>query len=201
MSIGASLTCALAACASAPRGGPGHPQWQTVGDGPARDRLVVGGRYDPTGRVDGYFQGDRRISLDELLRLTGHAEEADRMRWRAIIRPTLMITGGAIVLGGLAYAFTGPTDCPHGAVEEVDACNNAHNWRRTRGGLIAGGGAIVASTGWLIGTGRPADTEVSHWAATYNRQRGIPPITHPPTTAIGVRATGASAQLVVAGSF
>ncbi len=194
------VLAAVAACAEAPRGGPQHPQWQAIGDGPARDRLIVGGRYDPSGRVDGYFQGDRRVSLDEFLRLTGHAADADRMRRRAVIRPTLMITGAAIVLGGLVYAFTGPTDCPHGSVEEVDACNNAHNWRRVSGGLVAGGGAIIATTGWLIGTGRPAETELTYWAATYNRANGIPPITRP-ATAVGVRPSPTGAQLVVAGSF
>ncbi|MBL8627535.1 MAG: hypothetical protein JNK64_39995 [Myxococcales bacterium] len=46
----------LTACASPPsRGGPQHPRWQSIGGGPAADRLIVGNRYDPTGRVDGYF--------------------------------------------------------------------------------------------------------------------------------------------------
>lgn len=192
----------LTACASPPlRGGPQHPRWQSIGGGPAADRLIVGNRYDPTGRVDGYFQGDRRISLDEFLRRAGHAADADRMRRRAVIRQTLMATGAVILVGGLVYAFTGETGCPHGSVEEVDACNDAHNARRVRGGLIGGGGAIVATTGWLIGTGRPANTELSYWAATYNREHGIPPITLPSSTAVHIRAAGSGAQLVVAGRF
>lgn len=193
----------VTACAAPPlRGGPQHPRWQAIGGGPAADRLIVGSRYDPTGRVDGYFQGDRRISLAELLDLTGHGDIAARMAWRGQLKPALEITGAVLAAAGLTYALTagGCTYVPPN-YDEYDRCNDDLHDRRVGGGAIAATGAALATIGWLIPLGRPSGQEISYWAAGYNHAHHIPPI--PPPQAVQVSATAAAngGGLVVRGAF
>lgn len=199
------LGCPLlvTACAAPPlQGGPQHPRWQSIGGGPAADRLIVGNRYDPTGRVDGYFQGDRRIGLDELLRLTDHDDIADKMARRRTIKPTLEIIGGVITVVGLAYGFTGGhcTYVPPN-LAEFDRCSEALQDRRLLGAGIAAGGAAITTVGWFLPLGRPSDQEISYWASNYNHERGIPPIPPPQPVQIGATATAGGGSLVVRGAF
>ncbi|MBK9029848.1 MAG: hypothetical protein IPL61_00650 [Myxococcales bacterium] len=193
----------ITGCAPALTGGPHHPRWRAAGDGSARGRLVVGSRYDPTGRVDGYFQGDRRISLDELLHITGHGAQAERMATRRWLRPTLMTIGAAVIVGGLAYSFS-TESCTYvpPMVAEFERCNDDMQDQRLTGGVVAIAGAAIATTGLLIGSGRPAGSEVDHWASEYNRANNLPPITRASVQVrIGAAADRHGAGLVVAGGF
>ena len=197
------LALAVAACSPTLKGGPGHHQWQSAGGGPASARVVVGSRYDPTGRVDGYFQGDRRLTLEQFLRVTGHHPQADRIATRRWLKPTLIGVGAAVIIVGAAYSFIVPScSLEDGTLDEYNQCLQERNDQRIHGGGIAVGGAAVAATGLVLGTGRPGAEELRHWAAEHNRAHGIPPIAGAPARVrIGTAIDRHGAGLVVSGRF
>ena len=95
-----------------------------------------------------------------------------------------------------------PPGVEGGTLDEYNLCLQERNDQRIRGGGIAMGGAAVAITGLVLGTGRPGAEELRHWAAEHNRAHGIPPIAGAPARVrIGTAIDRHGAGLVVSGRF
>lgn len=200
----AGIAAAAMACSSGTRGGAVAPRFVAAGDGPARDTLVVGSRWDPNGRTDGYYQGDRRLSLEQFLLTSGHEDVVDRIAHRRIARGTLMAVGALTIIGGAAYTLS-VDDCSTAVpVDEFERCKSDRDRRRTYGAVAALGGLTLGSIGFLIWDGRPGHATLMKWAGDYNTAHGLPGIGAPaaaPAATVSATVTGDGAQLVVRGGF
>ena len=196
----AAVAAALMACSSGTRGGVANPRFVSAGDGPARNTLVVGSRWDPNGRLDGYYQGDRKLSLDEFLLISGHEDAVDHMANRRILRGTLVAVGALAIIGGAAYALSVDACSRAVPVDEYQACQSDRNRQWTYGALGAVGGLAIGGVGYWIGDGRPGNAQLMQWAGDYNQAHGLPGIgaTAPQVTA-AVGPDGA--RLVIRGGF
>lgn len=169
------VACAVAACAHSypptvmpPAGQPGRDA----------DRLELGSRYRTSGPGgEGYFRGDQRISLDELLRVSGHGDVADEMTTRKWVKRGLMIGGVLVIGGGIAVGLTPPTcvEADFDFDRDYQAClsDRGDRYYYALGIGLVGVGLVL--TGSELSSKYPAWSQLSAWAAAHNRAHRIPP--------------------------
>jgi len=145
--------------------------------GTAADRLSVGSQDDRVGpRHSGYFQGDRPISMEELLRISGHGDRANAVNNRWWLRHGLMIGGVAVAATGTVVRLT-RDDC-----SQLDEDRMRSQWqhcqavRDQRGWLsvaIISTGLVAVLTGTQLSKLAPTELELRKYAQSYNRRRHL----------------------------
>ncbi|HVV86561.1 MAG TPA: insulinase family protein [Kofleriaceae bacterium] len=175
------------------------------------DRLTVGDADNATGpRGRGYYQGDRRISLDEFLRISGHDGEADEIVTRHRTRVALTIVGSLTLAGTAAYAVIGHESCDGLVGQALEDCGDRAHGRSVRemGGVLAGG--LLTLLGVELDRRIPDQETLRRYADEYNAQRAhdhavsgasTPSTRSGPAITIAPAVTGGGAGLVVTGRF
>lgn len=133
----------------------------------AEEKISVGSPVSSDGpRREGLFQGQREVSLDEFLRLGGHAERADRIAQRKSLRYAL-IGGGFLVMVG-AIAVDRQTDVKRYTI------------------IMGVAGAGMATTGWLLSSLVPHKHELRAIADDHNRRLQVTPVVTPSGAGLAV---------------
>lgn len=158
----------------------------------ADEKISLGGPFNTDGpRREGFFHGDREVSLDEFLRAGGEADVADEIKTRRTLRRALMGTGLTVAAGGIVYgASAGPCEGRQSQSEEsFDECIE-RNASRTRGGIAIGlVGATVFTTGLLLSKKIPPIHELRRIATEHNRGLRVAPVVAPGHAGVSLQAT------------
>jgi zinc protease len=133
-------------------------------------RLSVGvPEGDESSTATGLFLGERKISVDEFLRIAGENEALSSVRSRRWLRQGLF---GAAVVGAAAsvvIVLTAPgcDNLPTYAQEEQ--CQRDSSAQKNYAVYTLGAGAILGAIGSQIDSGEPTESELRAIAARYNR--------------------------------
>lgn len=135
-------------------------------------RLVV----DDADHGGGLFHDGRQVTLDEFLRLSGHADRAAAIRSRRMLRKSLIVGGfGVAAIGGVvaltAGSCQGVLDGDYTAGDDFTGCVNRTHDRRTIGLAAFVTGAVSGLIGLELSSGRPYGFELREYADAYNLKR------------------------------
>lgn len=125
---------------------------------------------------DRLYHGERRVELDEFLRIGGRDDLARRVERRQLLRRGLYLTGGLVLIGGLV-AYASAPDCS-GRLTSLDRqdCERDRSHRHLLGLGISGGGIAIATFGMVLSPLRPPMYELQGVARDYNRSIAVTPV-------------------------
>jgi len=119
-------------------------------------------------RRDGLFQGEREISLDQFLRLSGHPEVASEMKQRRWVRRGLVIGGAVAIAGSVGWVLV-QADCEvKASYDDKEECRSRVGMVKAKAAAIAVGGGLMAAISSQLSSLRPSNQTLRGYAAEHN---------------------------------
>lgn len=162
-----AVACLLGLLALTPRSAAAQP---------SAPRLTMGSDVQSTDPSrDGYYHGERPISVEEFLRIAGHPEKAHAMKGRKRVRLGIAAAGAVLVASAFVVTLTARECGPGLLPAERRECDAERHRSFLLATGIGGAGAATFGIAIVLSSKRPPLHELRRMTVDYNRRLEVVP--------------------------